>query len=171
VLVAAVTFSLLTAAAATGQARAVGVLRSSLCPAYDILVRPPGKRSAAEESRGLVADNYLPRIYGAITMAHQYEKIKHLPAVAAAPIEVLGYVLATARIPVDVTSALGGRGGAVATVASRLAAADNSQSSSAAGSGKPAAGTQAIAYAAERADGSEASATYAPMLTRGEQHG
>lgn len=124
VLVAAVAFSLLTAAVTTSQARTVGVLRSNLRPAYDILVRPRGARTPIEKQRGLVADNYLSGIYGGITMA-QYHKIKALPGVGiAAPIEMIGYVLATVRIPVNVTSALGPSGAAVATVTSHFVAAN-----------------------------------------------
>lgn len=119
VLVAAVAFSLLTAAVTTAKAATVGVLGSNLRPAYDILVRPPGSRTPTEKARGMVTDNYLSGIYGGITMA-QYRNIKPLPGVGvAAPIEMIGFVLATVRIPVNVTAALGGAGAAMAAVTSR----------------------------------------------------
>src|ERR1035437_6408487 len=106
ILVAAVSFSLLTAATATQTAQVTGTVQRNLRPAYDILVRPKGSETALEKSQDLVRDNYLSGIFGGITMA-QYQKIKKIPGVEiAAPIAMIGYVLETVAIPIDVTAAL-----------------------------------------------------------------
>jgi ABC-type lipoprotein release transport system permease subunit len=106
ILVAAVSFSLLTAATATQTAQVTGTVQRNLRPAYDILVRPKGSETALEQSQGLVRDNYLSGIFGGITMA-QYQAIKKTPGVEiAAPIAMIGYVLETVDIPIDVTAAL-----------------------------------------------------------------
>ncbi len=106
ILVAAVSFSLLTAATNTQTAQVTGTIQHNLRPAYDILVRPKGSETALEKSQDLVRDNYLSGIFGGITMA-QYQKIKNIPGVEiAAPIAMIGYVLETVAIPIDVTAAL-----------------------------------------------------------------
>ena len=116
ILVAAVSFSLLTAATETQTAQVIGTVQHNLRPAYDILVRPQGSESALEKSQGLVEDNYLAGIFGGITMA-QYQAIKRIPGVEiAAPIAMVGYVLDTVRYEVDVTSALSGSAAQVLTV-------------------------------------------------------
>src|ERR1017187_512298 len=61
---------------------------------------------ATPKRQDLVRDNYLSGIFGGITMA-QYQKIKKIPGVEiAAPIAMIGYVLETVAIPIDVTAAL-----------------------------------------------------------------
>lgn len=106
ILVAAVSFSLLTAATNTQTAQVTGTVQQNLRPAYDILVRPKGSETALEQSQALVRDNYLSGIFGGITMA-QYQTIKKIPGVEiAAPIAMIGYVLETVDIPIDVTAAL-----------------------------------------------------------------
>ena len=77
ILVAAVSFSLLTAATNTQTAQVTGTIQHNLRPAYDILVRPKGSETALEKSQDLVRDNYLSGIFGGITMA-QYQKIKNI---------------------------------------------------------------------------------------------
>ena len=105
-LVAAVSFSLLTAATNTQSAQVTGSVQQNLRPAYDILVRPRGSDTALEKSQDLVRDNYLSGIFGGITMA-QYQTIKKIPGVEiAAPIAMIGYILETVDIPIDVTAAL-----------------------------------------------------------------
>jgi ABC-type lipoprotein release transport system permease subunit len=116
ILVAAVSFSLLTAATNTQAAQVTGTVQKNLRPAYDILARPKGSETSLEQSQGLVEDNYLSGIFGGITMA-QYQAIKRIPGVEiAAPIAMVGYVLETVPIVVDVTAALDGTAAQVLTV-------------------------------------------------------
>lgn len=106
ILVAAVSFSLLTAAARTGTARVQRTVAGNFRAAYDILVRPPGSTTALERDAGLVRQNYLSGIFGGISRA-QWRTIQHLPGVSiAAPIAMVGYVLPFFNLPVDVTSEL-----------------------------------------------------------------
>src|ERR1039457_5117138 len=106
ILVASVSFSLLTAATTTSTAQVRGTVARNLRPAYDILVRPPGSTTALEASKGLVRDNYLSGIFGGITL-QQYAQIQKIPGVQlAAPIAMIGYILQDVRIPIDVTSVL-----------------------------------------------------------------
>src|ERR1700683_3098433 len=70
VLVAATAFTVLTAASQTAQARTVGQVSANFRPAYDILVRPKGARSAVESKTGTVAPDFLSGIYGGIPVAH-----------------------------------------------------------------------------------------------------
>ncbi len=106
ILVASVSFSLLTAATTTSTAQVQGIVARNLRPAYDILVRPPGSTTALESSKGLVRDNYLSGIFGGITL-QQYAQIQKISGVQlAAPIAMIGYVLQDVSIPIDVTSAL-----------------------------------------------------------------
>jgi putative ABC transport system permease protein len=91
VLVAAAAFTVLTAASRTEQARTVGTVSANFRPAYDILVRPRGARTAVESKTGTVQPDFLSGIYGGITMA-QYRKIQQIPGVqVAAPIALVGY--------------------------------------------------------------------------------
>ena len=69
VLVAATAFTVLTAASRTAQARTVGKVSANFQPAYDILVRPKGTRTAVERQTGTVQPDFLSGIYGGITMA------------------------------------------------------------------------------------------------------
>jgi putative ABC transport system permease protein len=104
ILVAAVSFSLLTAATNTQTAQVTRTVQKNLRPAYDILVLPKGTETSLERSRSLVPDNYLSGIFGGITMA-QYRAIKKIPGVEiAAPIATIGYVLEPVNIPIDLTA-------------------------------------------------------------------
>ena len=106
ILVASVSFSLLTAATSTSTAQVQGTVAQNLRPAYDILVRPPGSTTPLEASKGLVRDNYLSGIFGGITL-QQYAQIQKIPSVRlAAPIAMIGYVLQDVQIPIDVTNVL-----------------------------------------------------------------
>jgi hypothetical protein len=92
ILVASVSFSLLTSAVATSRAQITGTLNQSFRPAYDILVRPQSSVTALEKQRHLVRDNYLANLYGGITL-RQWHDIESIPGVeAAAPIANIGYV-------------------------------------------------------------------------------
>jgi putative ABC transport system permease protein len=106
ILVASVSFSLLTAAVSTSQLAVRGTVARSFRPAYDILVRPQSAVSPVERRDGLVRDNYLAGTFGGISIA-QWQKILHLPGVdVAAPIANIGYVMLQAQVIVPVTGAL-----------------------------------------------------------------
>jgi putative ABC transport system permease protein len=91
VLVAATAFTVLTAASRTAQARTVGKVSANFAPAYDILVRPRGARTAVESKTGTVQPDFLSGIYGGITMA-QWHQIEQVPGVGvAAPVAMVGY--------------------------------------------------------------------------------
>jgi putative ABC transport system permease protein len=109
VLVAATAFTVLTAASRTAQARTVGKVSANFQPAYDILVRPKGARTAVERKTGTVAPDFLSGIYGGITMA-QWHQIEQIPGVqVAAPIAMVGYADLNAYrfVPVPATALKG----------------------------------------------------------------
>jgi putative ABC transport system permease protein len=92
-LLATTAFTVLTAASRTAQLRTVGTVSAHFVPAYDILVRPTGARTALEIQTDTVQPNFLSGIYGGITMA-QYHQIAGIPGVdVAAPIAMVGYTL------------------------------------------------------------------------------
>jgi putative ABC transport system permease protein len=111
VLVAAVAFTVLTAASRTAQLRTTGEVSANFRPAYDILVRPKGARTVQENQTGTVQPDFLSGIYGGITMA-QYHQIQQVPGVAvAAPIAMAGYAQLQAAIFEPVPAAALGRSG------------------------------------------------------------
>jgi putative ABC transport system permease protein len=92
ILVAAVSFTLLTAAVSTGELRIRGTIANSFDSSYDILVRPADSYTDLERRQGLVAANFASGIFGGITKA-QWRDILTIPGVeVAAPIANLGYV-------------------------------------------------------------------------------
>ncbi len=100
ILVAAVSFTLLTSATNTSALRIRGTIRHNFRSAYDILVRPPGSYAPLERSEGLVRDNYLSGIFGGITL-RQWHEVLAVPGVQlAAPIEMIGYILPFQRVVV-----------------------------------------------------------------------
>jgi hypothetical protein len=111
VLVAAAAFTVLTAASRTAQARTIGKVSANFQPAYDILVRPRGARTAVESKTGTVQPDFLSGVYGGITMA-QYRKIQQIPGVqVAAPIAMVGYAeLNASRFVLVPKGALAGSG-------------------------------------------------------------
>jgi putative ABC transport system permease protein len=99
-LLATTAFTVLTAASRTAQLRTTGTVSAHFAPAYDILVRPNGARTALETQSGTVQPNFLSGIYGGISMA-QYRQIAKIPGVdVAAPIAMVGYTLMKIEIPV-----------------------------------------------------------------------
>ncbi len=93
ILVAAVSFVLLTSAAKTSALQIHGTVKTNFRPAYDILVRPRGSKTALERDAGLVRPNYLSGIFGGITLS-QWQRIKQTSGVdVAAPVANLGYVV------------------------------------------------------------------------------
>ncbi|MGA8015522.1 MAG: FtsX-like permease family protein, partial [Candidatus Dormiibacterota bacterium] len=104
ILVAAVSFSLLTAATATEVAQSTSAVQSNLSSAYDIVVFAATK--STPKPGGLVPANYLSGLYGGISLS-QYKTVKSIPGVQiAAPIAVVGYILATVNVPINVTAVL-----------------------------------------------------------------
>lgn len=90
ILVAAVSFTLLTAAVNTGGLQIRGTITRNFRASYDILVRPPDSYTPLEKSQGLVAANFASGIFGGITMK-QWHEILQIPGVdVAAPIANLG---------------------------------------------------------------------------------
>jgi putative ABC transport system permease protein len=123
-LVAAVAFSLLTASVEVNAARVKGVVNANWRGEYDLLVLP---RRSVQTGAGkhLVQVNYLSASTSGITMA-QYAKVARLPGVAvAAPLEIVGYVLETAYIPVVLPPAAAGRSGSRVLVITSRYTADN----------------------------------------------
>jgi hypothetical protein len=99
-LLATTAFTVLTAAARTAQLRTVGTVSAHFVPAYEILVRPRGARTALETQAGTVAPDFLSGIYGGISM-RQYRQIARIPGVAvAAPVAMVGYTLVKIALPV-----------------------------------------------------------------------
>ena len=84
VLVASVSFALLTAAATTSELRVQGTVEESFRGAYDVLVRPTAAVTDLEEQRGLVASNFLSGTFGGITR-EQYESVLDTPGVEVPP--------------------------------------------------------------------------------------
>src|SRR5580693_4981996 len=128
-LVAAVAFSLLTASVEVNAAQVKGVVNANWRGEYDLLVLPrrpvqtgAGQTGAGQPGAGqhLVQVNYLSTSSSGITMA-QYATIARLPGVAvAAPLQIVGYLLETAYIPVVLSPAAAGRSGSrVLVVTSR----------------------------------------------------
>jgi putative ABC transport system permease protein len=111
VLVAATAFIVLTAASRTEQLRTTGEVSAHYVPAYDILVRPKGARTAVENQTGTVQPDFLWGIYGGITMA-QYHQIQRMTGVqVAAPVAMAGYTQLQASMFVPVpAAALAGSG-------------------------------------------------------------
>ncbi len=92
-LLATTAFTVLTAASGTAQLRTTGTVSAHFTPAYDILVRPGGSRTALETRTGTVQPNFLSGIYGGITTA-QWRQIEGIPGVdVAAPVAMVGYAL------------------------------------------------------------------------------
>jgi putative ABC transport system permease protein len=104
-LLATTSFTVLTAASRTAQLRTVGTVSAHFVPAYEILVRPKGSRTALENQTDTVQPNFLSGIYGGISMA-QYHQIASIPGVqVAAPIAMVGYTLLDAAIPFSIPAA------------------------------------------------------------------
>lgn len=74
---------------------------SAVSAGYDILVRPKGSRSAAEQSTGLVQPGFLSAVQGGIS-PEQWHQIEGQPGVkVAAPVAIIGWVVAYATVQVD----------------------------------------------------------------------
>lgn len=95
-------FGVLTATTETTRLAVRGTVDASAVAAgYDILVRPAGARSQAEEQTGLVQPGFLAAVEGGISTA-QWHRIQRLQGVqVAAPVAVVGWVIAYATVQVD----------------------------------------------------------------------
>jgi len=106
ILVAAVSFTLLTSAVSTSRLDVIGTISESFRPAYDILVRPEGAFTALERQEQIVQQNHLSGTFGGITM-QQYREIRQIPGVeVAAPIANVGYILPFQEIPITINQFL-----------------------------------------------------------------
>jgi putative ABC transport system permease protein len=107
ILVASVSFSLLTADVTTSQLEVTRTVAQNYVSAYDILVRPRDSRTQLETTQGIIRPGAISGIAGGITLA-QWQQILHTSGVAvAAPIAVLGYALPQSAFPIDLTSDIG----------------------------------------------------------------
>ncbi len=103
ILIAALSFILLTSAVSTSELRLRGTIEHHFRAPYDILVRPRSSYGPLEKSQGLVAGNFSSGIFGGISL-RQWHQILSIPGVAvAAPVANLGYVapFIHVRIPID----------------------------------------------------------------------
>lgn len=108
IVVAAVSFSLLTSAVATSRLQVEGTVKANFRSAYDILVRPKNSTTPLERSDGLVQENYLSGIYGGISM-RQYHEIQQISGVeVAAPVALVGYMLPHMYPRIDITDLVNG---------------------------------------------------------------
>ncbi len=106
IAVAVAGFTLLTGAAVTSRLHAVGTVESNYRPAYDILVRPGDAVLPQERERNLVQSGQLAGLRGGIGTA-QWRQIQQIPGVAvAAPVAVIGYVMRTVPVQVDLAGVL-----------------------------------------------------------------
>src|SRR5262245_9582061 len=101
IAVAVAGFTLLTAAAVPSRLGAVGTVAANYRPAYDILVRPKDSVLPLEQQRNLVQSGQLAGMRGGITVG-QWQDIQAMGDVSvAAPVAVIGYVMRTVPITVD----------------------------------------------------------------------
>ena len=99
-------FIVLTGQVAEQRLELRGRISDQSMPSYDILVRPVGSRTGLESSQGLVRANFLSGQFGGITL-RQWRQIQQLDGVqVAAPVAMVGYVLQSVTIPIDITDKL-----------------------------------------------------------------
>ncbi|MEV7323945.1 FtsX-like permease family protein [Streptomyces sp. NPDC093970] len=109
ILVAATSFTLLTATVSTSRATTVGTVRKNARSAYDVLVRPPQAQTDVERRSGMVVPNFLSGTFGGITMA-EYRRIRTMAGVdVAAPVANIGYLMVASTVTVDVSRFLDSR--------------------------------------------------------------
>lgn len=113
------------------QARLVvnGTVNANFRSAYDILVRPPGSETALEATSGLVRPNFLSGIYGGISEA-QLKAVRSVKGVdVAAPIAMVGEIMETVDVPIDVTTLVSNSGRSVVRYSSRFVSESGAASS------------------------------------------
>ena len=105
-LLAATGFTVLTGATTTSRLRVDGLVEGTGRPAYDLLIRPRGVRSADEDARRVVRANALSGQYGGIT-EDDLRVVTDTPGVeAAAPIAMIGYANTQLSTNFDLTGAV-----------------------------------------------------------------
>ncbi len=93
ILVASVSFVVLTSTAQTSSIRVHGTLKSAFRPAYDILVRPRNSQTQLERTERLVRPNFLAGVFGGISF-EQWHEIQRIRGVeVAAPIANVGWIM------------------------------------------------------------------------------
>lgn len=104
-LLASGAYGVLTSTTETARLAVRGTVdESAVAAGYDILVRPKGSRSAAEDSSGLVQPGFLSAVEGGISL-EQWRTVQDQPGVkVAAPVAVVGWVVAYASVQVDLGS-------------------------------------------------------------------
>lgn len=113
VLIAATGFTVLTVSSRASQLGVTGTVNARGQLAYDILVRPKGARTQVEQARSLIQGGYLSGVAGGISLG-QWHKIEQIPGISvAAPIALLGYVVPTVHVPVDLSGVAPTRGDSV----------------------------------------------------------
>lgn len=113
IAVAVTAFIVLAGTTRRSELQTTGTVSANFRSSYDILVRPPHSRTRVESRAREVRSNYLSGIYGGITL-RQALQVRNVPGVAvAAPIAMLGQVLESVPVPVDVTRYVGATGRAV----------------------------------------------------------
>lgn len=107
IVLAVTAFLVLTASASTSRLETTQTVNANFRSSYDILVRPSGSQTTVESRSGVVRPNYLSGIYGGISMA-ELSAVKKVPGVeVVAPIAMIGQVLQTTQVPVDVSRYVG----------------------------------------------------------------
>ncbi len=95
ILVAAVSFGLLSSETASSRLQVTATVRHNFRSAYDILVRPRGAQTRFERQHHVVDDGFQSGLFGGITM-RQYREVRSLPGVSVvAPVANVGYFLIT----------------------------------------------------------------------------
>ena len=106
IVVAAVSFSLLTSAVASSKLQVQGTVDDNYQSAYDILVRPARSATPLETQQGLIQENYLAGQYGGITL-DQLHQVQRTPGVeVAAPVAMVGYTLAAVHLTIPLAPLL-----------------------------------------------------------------
>ncbi|MER7006824.1 ABC transporter permease [Dactylosporangium sp. NPDC000555] len=100
VAVAVASFSLLASAARGSQLRAEGTVSQHFRPEYDLLVRPA---ATTDPVPGRISFDSVASTSGGITL-DQWHRIQQVPGVSvAAPVALVGYVMRTVAVPIDLT--------------------------------------------------------------------
>lgn len=103
-------FLALTASAEQAALQLTETVDANYRSSYDLLVRPAATRTPFERTDGLGRPNHLSGIFGGISQ-QQLETVKRVAGVqVAAPIAMIGTVMESVTIPVDLTHLVAGKG-------------------------------------------------------------
>lgn len=106
IAVAVAGFTLLTGAAVTSRLDTVGTVAANYRPVYDLVVRPKDAVLPLEQQHNLVQSGQLAGMRGGITTA-QWREIQAVRGVSvAAPVAVIGYVMRTVPVTIDLSEEL-----------------------------------------------------------------